>query len=1186
MARARHMATRRTGGRRHTLWLDIRRSIGHSKGRFLSIVGLMALGSFALVGLFVTGPDMRATARSYFDAHDAADIMVIGDFGLNKEDRALIEQADGIRAAEYGYLKDAVISGTDKSFRIQSEPDKISTYEVVAGRLPEAPDEIALDSFAQGDYKLGDKVSFDEKPDAQGNTVLTYDTFTVVGFVSSSEIIAGVNMGASTAGSGELSGYAVVVPEAFDSDVYMTARLVFDDTDGLDPYSSAYADRVHAHRDELDKLLSGQPGVRLAELRAENQQKIDDGQAKVDAGRAELADAKNQLVDAREQLDAGASTIEKSERALEDKTASAQAAIDGGSAQLKAGEAKLASSKKQIESNEQALADAQSKIDAKAAELDDAKEAYAEGQAAYQEGSALLDKLVAAKGQLDSYLPILGSGKPLGITPERALALFDKLAGGYLDMEAPSQDSRLYESYATVMGKVSSLRAELEQAASASPDADVTSLLSERLTALSQTLGQVQQDGAVALDAASAQLETASQQIEDGEAALSSARAEVKANRAKLDEARAQCKAGADELASKRAELEAGREKLASTTASARAQIAAAKDELAAREADYQEALAEYQKEKPDAEEQLAQAEDDLAEAREKLQRLQAPGYSADTRREVPGGEGYTIYASVADIVDSLARVFPILLYFIAALVTFTTMTRMVEEERIGAGTLKALGYSDADVALKFVVYGLVSSMVGTAIGIVAGHTLLPFIVYNAYGTKFVLPPIHLLFDPAISMVAVALGLISAVLPAWLAVQGELRDKPAALLLPKPPASGSKILLQRIPFIWNRLSFTHKVTARNLFRYKKRMFMTVFGVAGAVVLLIAGFGTQYSISGISAEQFGNIVTYDMIVADEPTATDAEHAELEDALGSSDVARRLPVHYEALTKVAGSNGDTQDITLIAPENPAELGDYIKLRERVSGEAVPFDRDSCVLSERLARMLGVGAGDTFTVNDAAGKEHTLTCTGVTEMYMGHFVFMGADAYAKAFGEDYAANASLVTLKDSSTDAVNAFATSLMELPAVAGIVQNTSLIAQIATIVGSLNKIMVVLIVVATLLAAVILYNLTTINVSERIRELSTIKVLGFFDREVTMYIYRETIILTVVGILVGYVFGVWFRNYIITVVPPDNVMFDPTFAPYVFWIPLVVVGAITALLGVVVNRRLRDVDMLEALKSVE
>ena len=1148
---------------RHALWLDIRRSIRHSLGRFLSIVGLMALGSFALVGLFVTGPDMRATGRAYFDALDAADIMVIGDFGLNGEDRALIEQTGGIDEVEYGYLKDAVVEGTTESLRIQSAPERVSRYEVVEGRMPEAADEIALSSFLRGAYEVGDTITFDEKPDAEGNTVLTRDTFTVTGFVSSSEIISGVNEGASTAGSGELSGYAVVLPEVFDSDVYMTARLTFTDTAGVDPYTDAYADLVHAHRDELERLLADQPGVRLSELRAQNQAKIDDGQREVDAGRAELAEAEDELSDARDQLDAGAARIAGSEQQLADETAAARSRLADGAAQLEDGRAQVAA--------------AQDELAAKEAELSAAKDAYAEQEAAYEEQAARRPEIEAGAAQaadgverIDSMFETISAAPPALVTPALAHTVAAQQLAA-LFPSAPAPDDATYPVYE----QLSSLVDELEALDAATPGEDVVALVTDRLGGVRATLADLQQqaaDALAALDAAPAQLEAAREQIATGEGALDAGRAEL---------ASAQ-----EELAQQEAAYEAGTSELAAATASAEAQIAAAQEELAAKEAAYEEARAAYDAQKPEAEERLAAAEADLAQAREKLANLEAPGYSASTRREVPGGDGYKIYATVADIVDALARVFPILLYFIAALVTFTTMTRMVDEERIGAGTLKALGYSDGDVALKFIMYGLISSMAGTAIGIVAGHTLLPWIVYNAYATKFVLPPIHLLFDPAVSAVAVALGLVSAVLPAWLAVRQELRDKPSELLLPKPPASGSKIMLERIPFIWNRLSFTHKVTARNLFRYKKRMFMTVFGVAGAVVLLVAGFGTQYSISGISAEQFGKIVTYDMIVAQAPTATAEERGELDRALEQAEVARTLPVRYEALTKVAGANGDTQDITLIVPDDPGKLGDYIDLRERVSGADVPLDADSCVLSERLAQLLGVGAGDTFTVSYAAGAERELTCTDVTEMYMGHFIFLGADAYARAFGAAYEPNAALVTLADSSPDAVNAFAAALMELPAVKGIVQNTSLIAQIATIVESLNKIMVVLIVVATLLAGVILYNLTTINVSERIRELSTIKVLGFFDGEVTMYIYRETILLTALGILVGYALGVWFRNYIITVVPPDNVMFDPTFAPYVFIIPLVIVGAITALLGVVVNRRLRDVDMLEALKSVE
>lgn len=1169
--------------KKKALWRDIRRAISHSKGRFLSIVGLMALGSFALVGLYVTGPDMRATGEAYLDSLDAADLTVIGDFGLSDADCSLIEQASGIRNVEYGYLKDATIKGTDESVRVQSAPEEISRYQVVEGRMPRTSGEIALDSYLADEYDLGDRIDLEEKEDAQGDTVLANDDFTVVGFVDSSELISGVNLGESTAGSGALTGYAVVVPQAFDSDVYMTARLTFNDTEGLDPYSDAYADRVHAHRDELEDLLADRPGLRLAEVRADAQSAIDDGQAELDDGRARLDEARGTLASSRAQLDDAEGQIAESERELASRTADAQAVLDAGAEKVASGRAELAAGRTELDAKRAQLTDARAQIAAGEAELEQKQSELDEKQTSYDAAMAQradlagkLDQVNAGIADIDAQVPDLdGAIAQASSDVDAAQAALD----GAFPGGRPDEGDADLDAYLALSDKLTAAQATLQQLRD----------LSERRAGL--VANQVELTAGIAAidqatDGAAEELAAARDQIEAARAQLGELTAQADEGERQLSAAEGQLAGSESLLEGSERELADGAAELAATRSAAQAQIDAAKQEVAAKEAEYASALAEYEEQLPGAQAELDDAEEELAQARERLDRLEEPGYDVDTRREIPGGDGYKIYATVADIVDALARVFPVLLYFIAALVTFTTMTRMVEEERIGAGTLKALGYSDGDIALKFTVYGLISSMVGTAIGIAAGHTLLPYIVYNAYATKFVLPPIELTFDPVISLVAVALGLVSAVLPAWVAAKQELTARPAELLLPKPPAAGSKILLERIPFIWNRLDFTHKVTARNLFRYKKRMLMTIFGVAGAVVLLVAGFGTQYSISGISDEQFGNIVTYDMIVAESPMATDAERADLEGALAGDGVRCSMPIRYEDVTRVAGASGDTQDITLLVPEDPSEIGEYLKLRDRTSGEEVPLDDDSCVLSERLAALLGVGAGDTFTVDDATGSPHELTCTGVTEMYMGHFIFLGSDAYRDAFGEDASPNAYLVTLRDSSADNVNETAASLMELPAVEGIVQNTALIAQIATIVESLNKIMVVLIVVATLLAGVILYNLTTINVSERIRELSTIKVLGFFDNEVTMYIYRETMVLTAIGIVVGWILGVLFRNYIITVVPPDNVMFDPAFAPYVFAIPLIIVVIIMVLLGFAVYRRLRDVNMLEALKSVE
>ena len=486
----------------------------------------------------------------------------------------------------------------------------------------------------------------------------------------------------------------------------------------------------------------------------------------------------------------------------------------------------------------------------------------------------------------------------------------------------------------------------------------------------------------------------------------------------------------------------------------------------------------------------------------------------------------------------------------------------------------------------KFTVYGFAASTLGTCIGVLAGHTLLPLIVAHAYSAGFTMPDIMLKFYPWITMAAFALAWISAVVPAWLAASKELREKPASLLLPKPPAKGSKILLEHFPPLWNRLNFTHKVTARNIFRYKTRMFMTIFGVCGAVSLLTAGLAVQSSIGQIGNRQFEELIYYDLIVAEESDTNSAQREEIATTLKGKTVQSSTAVRYEELSKTAGKEDDKQSITLLATDDAYNFNEYLTLRDRKTHQPQILVNNGAVISERLAEMLNVSVGDTFTVNDENGAQRTIKVAGISEMYIGHFIFMNAQCYEHVFGDQYSTNAYMVRLKDHSNANTERQGAKFMKLAAVRGVVQNTTQKNMVSTIVGSLNQIMEVLILVAVLLAVVILYNLTNLNVSERIRELSTIKVLGFHTSETTMYIYRETILLPLLGILAGYGFGEWLHRYIITEVPPDEVMFDPAISWIALAAPAIVVAVVLAVLGWIVYRQLETVDMLEALKSVE
>lgn len=1005
------------------LWKDIRQTLSGSIGRFVSIVCLMALGSFALVGLKVAGPDMQATGAEFYGRNNLADVTVVSTYGLSEDDKDVIGRADGVRGIEYGYFKDVVIKGTDSSMRVFSKPEYISTYDVVEGRMPKRQGEIVLDLNQRSAFAVGSTLDVTEKADISGSTVLRHHRFEVVGFVRASEIVSGLNMGQSTSGSGTLTSYAVAMPSEFDSEVTMIARIVYNDTEHLNYWTDDYRDRIQKHKDQLVKLLAGQPEARESSIREQQQEKIDQARQQVKDSEQQLDDARTQLELTKTMLDQAAAMLNKMER--------------------------VGTTGAVYEQLKQRYETVLGQYNTSVQEYNERLEEYNNGLQQYQDGVNQLE-----------------------------------------------QGSQEYQNNADNLAQASNLIANKQA-----------------------QLGQVaSQAGSTAVDGA--------EQLIEGQRSIEKA------------------------------------------------------------EEEYESKLAEFNSNKPKAEKKIAEAKTRIELAQEQADNLTVPAYSVSGRREGLTSQGYRVYMVIVNIIGKLANIFPIFLYFVAALVTFTTMGRMVDEERTNSGTLKALGYTNGDVMLKFTVYGFTASTIGTVIGVLAGHTVLPLIVEHAYSSGFTMPSIKLGFHPWVTLVSFLLAWMSAVVPTWIVASRELREKPAALLLSKPPAKGSKIFLERVTPIWNRLNFTRKVTARNIFRYKMRMFMTIFGVCGAVSLLTTGLGVQASIGQIGERQFDELIHYDLIAVEQSSTNSAQIDELKKALNKDSVSSSIAAHYEELSKTSGKNSDKQQITLLATDDAYNFGTYLTLRDRSSHEKRIMVNDGAIISERLSEMLHVSVGDSFSVTDAGGVERTVKVSGICEMYIGHFVFMNAQCYEKMFGTDYSENSYMVRLKDSSVANAERQGARLMKLSAVQSVVQNTTQKNMVSTIVESLNQIMEVLIIVAVMLAVVILYNLTNLNVSERIRELSTIKVLGFHTNETTMYIYRETMLLSGLGILAGYGFGAWLHGYIVTEVPPDEVMFDPALGWKAFVVPLLVVGVVLAVLGWVVYRRLKTVDMLAALKSVE
>lgn len=1112
------------------IWLSFRQS----RGRFISIMSLMMLGAFALVGLKTSGPDIERSASRYLASLNTMDLALISDYGISKEDQKELDGIDGAQV-EYGYFTDVVIGESYQALRVFSKPDNISKFKLVSGKYPRNDREIALLSSFQDRYKIGDKLTVNEK--SGGNQLLTQHGFTITGFVNSGELGSTVNFGNTNVGNGTLSGYALVLPQAFDSQVYTLARLTYKDLKGLNSFGLNYRTKLEKYQKDLEKLVADNAENRLEEIQSAARKKIQDGEADLQKAQQSLIDAENQLVDGQNQINQQQTDLNKAQSQIaenegklsqaatqlaeaEQVLAASKAQLDAVAPQIAAGQNQLNQNKAQLDAALASLMAAQQILEGKRADLDTAQASLSQGQA----------ELEAAKSQLQAQLAAIEAqgGNP---------ADFPKIAAA--QQEIATKETEL---------------ATAQQALEAGNVQYQTALTTYQAQEASYQSGLSQYQEAVA-------------QFESKKTAYN-----VGLN---------QYQTGLASLESKKAEYQSGVNQLAQ----AKEQLAAGQQQIDQAQASLDEKKAEFAQQKGEAENKIKTGQVEIQKAKEEAAGLSLPSYHVYTRRNFPGDTEYQITATRASGMSSVGNVFPIVLYLVAALVTMTTMTRFVSEERMNAGILRALGYENRDVIKKFVVYGLIAGVLGTIFGILAGTYFLPYILGKSLFKTSTYPAIRLDFYWQISLVALVLSFICSVVPALYIAHKELKEKPAQLLLPKPPSKGSSILLEKIGFIWRCLSFAQKVTARNIFRYKLRMFMTIFGVAGSVALLFAGLGISSSLGGIAERQFGEIFQYDMIVVEKNRSSQAEEQDLIQALKSDKVSGSQGIYRETFTKTIKGLKDEQSIAMFVSKNNDFKG-FMELYDSQSGQKLTLSDNGIVLSRKLATVLNVSVGDSIELTSDEGKAYKLKVSGISEMYAGHFIFLNQTYYEKVFARDFAINAYLVKLKNPSSKNIQARAADFMKETGVQTVVQDIEVIESINAAVKSLGLVMQILTLVSILLAVVILYNLTTINVSERIRELSTIKVLGFHNKEVTLYIYRETIVLSLIGIVVGIFAGKTLHSFLLQMIAPDNVLFNPEVSFTVYLIPVISIMGILILLGYMVNYNLRRVDMLEALKSVD
>ena len=577
--------------------------------------------------------------------------------------------------------------------------------------------------------------------------------------------------------------------------------------------------------------------------------------------------------------------------------------------------------------------------------------------------------------------------------------------------------------------------------------------------------------------------------------------------------------------------------------------------------------------------EKLEKQQKKLNEQKQEMKQLGSISYYVNDRKN---DSGYDTYQSNSEKIELITNIFPVFLFAVAALVSFSTMTRFIDEERQNIGVLRALGYSKLDTSLKFVIYSLTAALTGVFIGAIGGYWILPRIIFNAYTANLTLTNFQSSFSWKYLFLTFLISILCTTGAAVIQLFIVLRAKTSELLLPKPPKNGSRILLEKIKPFWQHLSFNYKVTLRNIFRYKVKMIMTILGIAGCTGLLMMGFGIRDSLAGIGQKQYSEIIKYDLIAIDKNSLSSEQSTKLNQKLSSSQVNKYLPVYFENVSKkIAGTN---QDLSIIVPEKSSQISKYISLRNRSSGQKINLNSRGIVISEKLAKLLNLSIGDELSLVTTNGKKVKLPISNICEMYMGHYVLMNSNVYQKYFNKKVNSNAQLIELNNKKQ--TNSFANSLMKTGAVSAINLNTNNQQIIDSLIQSMNKVIFLLIGLAALLAVVVIFTLTTTNLEERMREIATLKVLGFYNIEASLYIYRETIILSIFGILIGFLVGNWLHGFIIDNLAPLNAMFRPgiLFSNYLLsaLIPLVITG----IMAIFVNRKIKEVNMLEALKSVD
>ena len=1208
--------------KKNVLRKDFIIEIKKTMGRFVSIFFIVALGVAFYSGIRASEPSMRFTADQYFDDSKLMDLKVMGTMGLTKADIKAIGKVSGIEAVEGGYSKDVLcpVGDNEKVVHMLSMQKNFDQVSVVKGRLPEKAGECLVDEdfLSYTDLKVGDTVTFHSGDGEALTDSLVTDTYKIVG-IGNSPLYISFGRGSSTIGTGEISGFVVVDKASFDMDVYTEAYVKVSGAEEKTAFTDEYNNLSDAAKEAVSAIEEERCAVRKQEIVDEANEKLADSEKIVNEKSQELENAKKELESGKSKA---AEELEKAKQQITD------------------GEAELADAKQQIADGETQLADAKAQLNDKQAQLDLAEAQYEYGKAQLdQKEQELADAEQVYLSNYSKYMPIITAGKeqipagksqiadgkkrldeelaPLNQLKDELVGIEDEISQcdseiAGLKTQLDGMDSEVYQKYVNIpkenrnkeeqayvekwenlntkLAGMQERKTQLENtkqeklnqagfATEADLEAQITSLTKQKADLDAKEKALLQQEQTLA--AQEEELLSAGRQITDGKSQIAAARSQLDSTKSQITDGKAQILSAWALLNEKEDTLNASK-----------AQLASGEQELADGRSEYEQAAKEAEEQITDGqakitdgEKQLTDAKQQIADAKAEIKKIENPKWYVQTREDAL--TEYQGYGDNADRMRSIGKVFPVLFFLVAALISLTTMTRMVEEQRVQIGTMKALGYGKAAIAGKYIGYALIATLGGSIFGVLAGEKILPFIIIYAYMILYkhlpaILVPYHMSYALQASGIAVACTLIATIASCY----KELAAEPAELMRPAAPKQGKRILLERIGIIWKHLNFTWKSTVRNLIRYKKRFFMTIFGIGGCMALMVVGFGLKDCIYEIVSLQYEKVQFYDAATYMSDDISEENRQQLHDYLDqNADIKETIEARMQK-TDVKSASGK-KTLYLMVPSDNEKIEDFLSFHSRTNKDEVySLKKDEVILTEKMASLLNVKVGDELTIEDEDRGDQTVTVGAICENYMSHYLYLSPEKYEELYGVPAEYNTIIYSVKDGKDDQIEKIGTKLLSMDGVLNVSYTSSIEGRLDDMLRSLNLVIVVLIVSAGMLAFVVLYNLNNINITERQRELATLKVLGFYDGEVASYVYRENILLTIIGSVVGMVLGNLLHRYIILTVEVEEAMFGRQIHWQSYLYSFLFTVAFSLFVNWVMFYKLKKIDMVESLKSVE